>query len=65
MVFNAVFNSISVASSAPIHAFTEFLKPDLFLSHWLISHLTIGETVDSGVRRMNPVTMIIISTRKE
>ena len=42
------------SASAPIHAFQVFLKPVLgtilFLSHWLLSHITIVETMDSGDR---------------
>ena len=44
-----------VSASAPIDAFLEFLKPVLgtifFLSHWLLSHITIVETMDSGERK--------------
>ena len=44
-----------VSASAPVDAFLEFLKPVLgtilFLSHWLLSHLTIVETMDSGERK--------------
>ena len=43
------------SASAPIDAFLEFLKPVLgtilFLSHWLLSHITIVETMDSGERK--------------
>ena len=46
---------VSIAStSAPIDAFLEFLEPVLgtilFLSHWLLSHITIVETMDSSER---------------
>ena len=34
-------------------------------SHWLLSHITIVETVDSGERGMDPVAMTIINPRKE
>ena len=36
-----------------------------FPSHWLLSHITIVETADSGERGMNPVAMTIINSRKE
>ena len=36
-----------------------------FPSHWLLSHITIVETTDSGERGMNPVAMTIINPRKE
>ena len=43
------------SASAPIDAFLEFLKPVLgtilFLSHWLLSHITIVKTIDSGERK--------------
>ena len=35
-----------------------------FPSHWLLSHITIVETTDSGEKGMNPVAMIILSLRK-
>ena len=63
MVFNAVFNS------APIHAFLVFFQPVLrtifFSSHWLLSHIAIVQTMDSGFRGMNLVAMTIINPRKE
>ena len=34
-------------------------------SHWLLSHVSIAETTDSGEREMNPVAMTIINPRKE
>ena len=43
------------SASAPNGAFLEFLKPILgtilFLSHWLLSHITIVETMDSSERK--------------
>ena len=43
------------SASAPIDAFLEFLKAVLgtilFLSHWLLSHITIVETMDSSERK--------------
>ena len=43
------------SASAPIDAFLEFLKPVLgtifFLSHWLLSCITIVETMGSGERK--------------
>ena len=55
MVYIAVFNSNIASVSAPIDAFLEFLKlvlgTILFLSHWLLSHITIVETMDSSERK--------------
>ena len=56
MVFNAVFNSISVIS-----AICTIFSP----SHWLVSYITIVKTKDSDERGMNPVTMTIINPWKE
>ena len=52
MVFNAVFNSISVISRWPVHlsmfSWTSYNQYTIFLpSHWLLSHITIVETKDS------------------
>ena len=41
------------------------LRTIFFPSHWLLSHLTIVETTDSGDRGMNPVTKTIINPWKE
>ena len=49
-----------MAANAPYHAFLKF-----FPGHWLLSHLTIVQTMDSGDRGMNPVTMTIINPQKE
>ena len=38
---------------------------NIFPSHWLLSHITIVETTDSGERGMNPVAMTVINPRKE
>ena len=57
MVFNAVFNISSTATSAPIHAFLELFIPVLrtifFSSHWLLSHITFVETMNVGERGIN------------
>ena len=34
-------------------------------SHWLLSHITIVKTMDSGERGMNPVAMSINNPQKE
>ena len=54
MVFNAVLQhnfSYIIVASAAIHAFLEFFQPALqtilFPSHWLLSHITIVETIDT------------------
>ena len=56
-------------TSGPIHAFQGFfltaLDTILFPSHLLLSHITNVETMDSGERKMNPVTMTIINFQKE
>ena len=41
------------------------LRTIFFPSHWLLSHITTVETTDSGETAMNPVTMTIITPRKE
>ena len=72
MMFNTIFNSISVISQRPVHLSmlsSSFFKPVLhtifFPSHWLLSHITIVKTMDSGERGMNPVAMTIINPWKE
>ena len=65
---NAVFNSISVISRWPVHLSMlswSYSNTLFFPSHWLLSHITIFETRDSGERGMNPVAMTIINPRKE
>ena len=72
-VFNAVFNIISFLSQRPVHqsmlsrssVHQRSTYYSFFKSRRLLSHITIDETMDSGERRMNPVTMPIISPRKE
>ena len=57
--------------STPIHAFLEFFSPvgllrtTFFPSHWLLSHKTIVETINSGESGMNAAVMTIIYPRKE
>ena len=70
MVFNAVFNSISVISRWPVHlsmlswnSFNRYSRQYSF--RWLLSHVIIVETTDSGERGMNPVAMTIINPREE
>ena len=55
MVFNAIFNSISV------------ILRHLSMLSWSFfnQHITIVETMDNGERGMNPVAMTIINPRKE
>ena len=72
MVFNAVFNSISFISWLPVHlsmvsrsSFNQYPPTIFFPSHWLLSHITIVETTDSGDRGRNPLSMTIINSRKE
>ena len=68
MVFNAVFNSISVTYlcfPGVSFFFKPVLRKSFFPSHRLLSHKTNVETMDSGETRMNPVTITIINPRKE
>ena len=72
VVFNTIFNSISVITLRSEHLsmfFWEFFQPVIctmfFPSHWLLSHTFIVETKDSSDRRMNPVEKTIINPRKE
>ena len=58
MIYISFFNSMSVISRRPVHLSMlslSFLKPVLgtilFLSHWLLSHITIVETMDSSERK--------------
>ena len=48
-------------ASAAIRAFLEFFKPMLrtvfFPTHWLLSHFTIVQAMDSCDRGMNPVAL--------
>ena len=66
--FQQYFSYIT-AASAPIHAFLEFFLPVLCTifvpSHWLLSHVTIVETMDSVEGGINPVAMTFISPQKE
>ena len=54
------FSNIA-ADNALIHAFLEFfllvLLTIFFTSHWLLSHITIIETMDSSKRGMNPMVV--------
>ena len=55
--------------TAPIHAFLEFLSSVLctifFSSHWLLSNISLIETMDSGERGINPVTINTMNPLKE
>ena len=71
-LFNALFNSISFTSPRPVHLFmlsrSSFLpvsRKIFFPRHWLFSHFTMEETVDSSERGINPAAMTIINPRKE
>ena len=57
-----------MASSEPVHAFLEFLpvlRTIFFSNHWLLSHITIVETTDSGERGTNHVAITFINPVKE
>ena len=45
--------------------FPGILRTIFFPSHWLLSHITIIETTDSGEKGMNTVATTIINPRKE
>ena len=69
---NAVFDNILVPSRLQVHLlilFLQFFLPILcaifFPSHWLLSHITIVETMDNGERGMNPGARTIINPRNE
>ena len=47
----------------PLSSFNHYSAQYSF--HWLLSHITIVDTTDSGERGMNPVAMTIINPRKE
>ena len=68
MVFNAI-SGILQQDGAPIHFHLEFFLPVLHTvfspSHWLLSHITMFETMDNGEKGMNPITVTIISPWKE
>ena len=54
--------------SASIHAFLEFViitPHNILPSHWLRSHITIVERMNSGERGINSVVSTIIKPRKD
>ena len=57
------------AVKAPAHAFLKFFMPVLhtiFLPcHWLLSNMTIAETIDNGSTGMNSVAMTITNPLTE
>ena len=61
--------SYITSTSSPINAFQEFfltvLRTIFFLSHWLLSHMTIVETIDCDEKGMHPVAMNIINPRRK
>ena len=71
VVFNAVFKIISVISGGQCTypCFPGVVSPVLrtifFLNHWLLSYITVVETMGRGERGMNPVALIMIYSRKE
>ena len=67
MVFDVIFNSISLKSQQPVHlsmlswsSFNQCTQHNI-----LLSHITIVQTTESGGRGMNPVAMTIINPAKE
>ena len=66
MVFSTVFNSIlRLPVLLPMFSWSSLYQHNILSSHWLLSHITIVETMDRGERRMNPVVMTIINPWKE
>ena len=72
MLFNAVFNVVSVISRRSLHLsmlssspINQYSTQYSFPSHCLLSHITIVEITNSSERGMNPVAMTIINPRKE
>ena len=55
-------------SGRPVHMLSwnslPVLRTIFFPNHWLLSHVTIVKTMDSGEMVLNPDTMTIVSTRK-
>ena len=73
-MFNAVVNITPVTSLRQVHIFMlsrssfrqySAVRRICFPSHWMLSQITTVETMYRGEKRMNPVTMTIISPRKE
>ena len=71
IVFNDVFDKISVISRRPAHlsmlswiSFNQY-SAQCSLQASKLSHITIVETTDSAERGMNPVAMTIINPRRE
>ena len=65
MVFNAVFNSISVLSRRPVHLSMLSCSSLTSTLHNILSNIVISKTMDISERRMNPAAMTIINPRKE
>ena len=71
-MFYAVFNIISLTSQERKHlsifsfsSFLQVLHTIFFPSHWLPSHITIVEQMDSCERKRNLVAQTITNPRKE
>ena len=72
MVFNAIFNSISVSSQRPVHlsmlswiSFNQYSAQYSFQAAMQLSRLTVVESKDGAERGMNPAAMFVISPRRE
>ena len=74
MAFDTLFNIMLLIFRRPVQLsmlsyVLKILLPEIryifFQSYRLLSHTTIGETMFSGEKGMNPVEMTIINTRKE
>ena len=63
--FEIVFSYIAAASTPIWSSLLTLLGTMIFLSHWLLSHVTIIETMDTSERGMNAVAMTIINPRIE
>ena len=51
-------------AAAVTSVFEAIQAMSLTLRHWLLSHITIVETMNTGERGLNPVAMTIINPRK-
>ena len=70
ILYNAVFNIFKLYRCGQytypcLPGFFFFSCTIFFPSRWLLSHITISETMDIGERGMNPVAITIINFRKE
>ena len=72
IVFNAVFNIISIISLWTLHLpilswrlILPVRSTILFPKQWLLFHIIIVETINSGERGMDPCPITVMSSRVE